>query len=207
VAVRGSLIRCVAFTLHSAGRFEPAMRLVESGTDYLNGEIRGRDPASVSVYGTLFLVGVMAAARSGDRPRTAYYLQEANEAARRLGRDANHLWTAFGPTNVAIHRVNAAVELGEVSAVLGSGLSVDTRAVPTERRVRYLLDVARVHDMTGKRDHALGTILTAEQMAPDQVRQHYLSRKLVASLVRSAVGKPGTELDGLARRLRIGEFV
>ena len=28
--------------------------------------------------------------------------------AEQLGEDANHAWTAFGPTNVAIHRVSAA---------------------------------------------------------------------------------------------------
>ena len=28
-------------------------------------------------------------------------LDEADHYARQLGRDANHLWTAFGPTNVA----------------------------------------------------------------------------------------------------------
>jgi len=109
-SVRCSLIRSVAFALLSTGRLEPAMRLVELGAGCLQGELYGDDTA-LSVYGTLFLAGSMAAARFGDGSKTAEYLQEASSAARRLGKDANHLWTAFGPTNVAIHRVNTAVEL------------------------------------------------------------------------------------------------
>ncbi len=131
----------------------------------------------------------------------------ANSAARRLGKDANHLWTAFGPTNVAIHRVNTAVELGDIQTVLDYGLSLNTNAVPAERRARYLLDVARVHSMTGNRDNALGTMLTAERIAPEQVRQHHLSRKVVMTLMRSLTGKPAIELEKLARRVNVRESI
>ncbi len=205
-SVQGSLIRSVAFALLSTGRLEPAMRLVESGADFLRDEISGDDTA-LSVYGTLFLAGSMAAARFGDGSKTAEYLHEANSAARRLGKDANHLWTAFGPTNVAIHRVNTAVELGDIQTVLDYGLSLNTNAVPAERRARYLLDVARVHSMTGNRDNALGTMLTAERIAPEQVRQHHLSRKVVMTLMRSSTGKPAIELEKLARRVNVRESI
>lgn len=50
----------------------------------------------LSVYGSLFLAGAMAAARAEDRPTTRAFLIEAEESARRLGRDASYLWTAFG---------------------------------------------------------------------------------------------------------------
>lgn len=152
------------------------------------------------------LVGSMASARFGDSARTADYLTEAGRAAGRLGRDANHLWTAFGPTNVAIRRVNTAVELGDIHAVLKSGLALNTEAVPAERRVRYLLDVARVYAMTGNRDGALGTILRAERVAPEQVRQHYLGRTVVMNLTRSTIGKPAIELQKLAKRMKISEL-
>jgi hypothetical protein len=182
------------------------MSLVESGAGYLQSDISGND-AALSVYGTLFLVGSMAAARFGDGPRTADYLRESSNAAQRLGKDANHLWTAFGPTNVAIHRVNTAMELGNIQAALNSGPSLNTAAVPTERRARYLLDIARAHSMVGNRDDALSTTLTAERIAPEQVRQHYLGRSIVTTLMRSATGKPTTELEKLAERMKISEFI
>ena len=137
----------------------------------------------------------------------AGYLQEAGSAAQRLGRDSNHLWTAFGPTNVAIHRVNTAMELGDVQTALDSGPSLNTDAVPAERQVRYLLDIARAYSLTGNRDDALGTTLAAERIAPEQVRQHYLSRTIVMALIRSAPGKPTIELERLAERVKVRELI
>ncbi len=204
--VRASLLRSVAFALHSTGRFEPAMDLVESGAGYLQDETAG-DDAALSVYGTLLLVGSMAAARFGDGSRTAGYLQEADSAAQRLGTDSNHLWTAFGPTNVAIHRVNTAMELGDVQTALDSGLSLNTDKVPAERQVRYLLDIARAYSLTGNRDEALRTTLTAERIAPEQVRQHYLTRRIVLTLMQSTPRKPTIELERLADRVRVRELI
>lgn len=54
----------------------------------------------------------------------------------------NYMWTAFGPTNVAIHQVNTAMEFGDVQIVLDIGPALDTSGLPTERRVRHALDVA-----------------------------------------------------------------
>lgn len=209
--IRGSLLRSVAFALLSMGRLEPAMALAESAADHLRGDVPG-DEAATSAYGTLLLVGALAAARFGDASKTDGYLREAGAAAQRLGRDGNYLWTAFGPTNVAIHRVNAAAELvsaaaelGDFQEVLDGGLSLDTHAVPAERRARYLLDVARVHAIAGDRDDALRALLDAEAIAPEQVRRHYLGRKVVAGMLRDTIGKPSVALDRLAGRMKIRE--
>ena len=172
------------------------MRLVDASADSLYEGIEGNEPL-LSAYGTLFLVGSMAAARFGDASRTADYLREANNAALRLGRDGNHLWTSFGPTNVAIHRVNTAAELGDFPTVLDSGQ-------PLREVQRHAVDIARAQALTGKREAALGTLLTAERIAPEQVRQHYLSGRVVMSLIRSMPGKPSTELSKLAVRVKAG---
>jgi len=202
--VRGSLIRSVVFVLHSTCRFEAAMRLADASADSLHEGISG-DNAMLSVYGTLLLTASMAAARFGDASRAKDYLRESGSAAQRLGADSNYLWTSFGPTNVAIHCVNTAVELHDFQTVLDSGLSLPMAAVPAERRVRYVLDVARVYALTGKKDEALKAMLTAERIAPEQVRQHYLSRKVIMTLLRSTAGKPAPELRKLAERVKISE--
>jgi hypothetical protein len=41
------------------------------------------------------------------------------------------MWTAFGPTNVAIHRVSTAMELGDVQVAVDLGPSLDTSACPS----------------------------------------------------------------------------
>jgi transcriptional regulator with XRE-family HTH domain len=134
--VLGSLFRSVAHTLLSTGRFQPAVQLVGRAAAVLSPGLGTAGGEMLSVYGSLFLAGAMAASRAEDRPTTQAFLREAEESARRLGRDANYLWTAFGPTNVSIHRVNTAMELGDVQIALDIGPALDTSGLPTERRVR-----------------------------------------------------------------------
>jgi hypothetical protein len=99
------------------------------------------------------------------------------------------------------------MELGNIQTALTSGFSLKTDRVPVERRVRYLLDVARAYSLAGKRDDALGTTLTAERIAPEQVRQHYLSKQIVTTLIRSTRGKPAIELGRLAERVKVRELI
>jgi len=203
LAVIGSLFRSVTFALLATGRPGPAMQLTETGAAHLQPHLTDADGRLQSAYGMLFLAGAMAAARSDDRATTRDYLREAAEAATRLGGDHNHLWTAFGPTNVAIHRVNTAMELGDVQIALDLGPTLDTRGLPAERRVRHLLDLARAYNLTGRRDEAIATVLQAEQLAPEQVRHHHISRQLVLMWVRNAQGRPVRVVDQLARRMKV----
>ncbi len=199
----GSLFRSVAHCLLANGRFEAAKQLTADAGTYLQQHIAEPSPELLSVYGTLFLAGSMAAARSDDRPTAQTFLKEADESARRLGQDANHMWTAFGPTNVAIHRVGTAMEFGDVQVALDQGPRIDASALPIERRVRHGLELARAYTAHNEPDQALSFVLDAEELAPEQVRYHYLSRQLVTKWVRQQRGKPSYQLAELARRLRV----
>ena len=201
--VLGSLFRSVAHTLLATGRFQPAVLLIDRAAGVLGSNLGTADGPMLSVYGSLFLTGAMAASRAEDRPTTRAFLHEAQEAASRLGADANYMWTAFGPTNVAIHQVNTAMELGDVQIALDIGPALDTSGLPTERRVRHALEVARAYSARNRRDDGLAVILDAERMAPEQVRHHFISRQLVLSWMRQQRSKPSLELAGLASRLRL----
>jgi transcriptional regulator with XRE-family HTH domain len=203
LVVQGSLFRSVAHTLLSTGRFQPAVQLVERAAQVLGPGLAAADGPMLSVYGSLFLTGAMAASRAEDRPTTRAFLHEAQDAAARLGSDANHMWTAFGPTNVAIHQVNTAMEFGDVQVALDIGPALDTSGLPVERRVRHALEVARAYSARNRRDDGLTVILQAEQMAPEQVRHHFISRQLVLTWMRQQRTKPSLELAGLAARLRL----
>lgn len=219
--VMGSLFRSVAHSLLSVGQYDAAVRLTGQAADYLRGELALRSPQTspvlrtllaadtrpagelLSVYGTLFLTGAMAAARAEDRSTVRDFLAEADTAARQLGADANHMWTSFGPTNVAIHRVATAGELGDMQIAADLGPRVDASALPVERRVRHALEVARALSARNHRDQALATLLDAERLAPEQVRYHFLSRQLVLTWVRNQKGQPAYALADLAKRLRV----
>src|SRR4029450_7607473 len=116
--------------------------------------------------------------RAENRSTTMDFLNLADELARRLGGDANHLWTAFGPTNVAIHRVTTAMDLGDVQVAVDLGPRVDPTPLPVERRVRHAGGAARAYTAWNRTDEAMATLLDAEQIAPEQVRHHALSRQL-----------------------------
>ncbi|MFJ3787527.1 hypothetical protein [Kitasatospora sp. NPDC090091] len=113
------------------------------------------------------------------------------------------MWTAFGPTNVAIHRISAAIELGDIQLASDHGPRVDASALPLERRVRHSLDLARAHNAQNRMDEALALVLDAEELAPEQVRSHFIPRQLVTGWVRQQRGRPGHLLAGVARRLAI----
>lgn len=201
--VLGSLFRSVAHSLMSTGRYPEAVQMTERATSFLDPHLGTADADMLSVCGTLLLAGSMAAARAENRSTTREFLNMADQLAQRLGRDSNSLWTAFGPTNVAIHRVSTAMELGDVQIAVDLGPALDTAALPVERRVRHALEVARALSMRNRRDEAIGTVLDAEQAAPEQVRYHYMSRHLVQTWVRQQRGKPSFRLTGLAERLKV----
>ena len=78
------------------------------------------------------------------------------------------MWTAFGPTNVAIHRVNTAMELGDVQIALDLGPAVDTTGLPAERRVRHALEVARAYSAQNRRDEGWHVLLTPSRSRPNK---------------------------------------
>ncbi|GHJ10593.1 transcriptional regulator [Micromonospora humidisoli] len=201
--ITGSLFRSVGHALHATGRYVEAVRLTEDAAGYLEPHLTQATPELLSVHGTLFLSGSMAAARANDAATTRTFLAAADHAANQLGADANHLWTAFGPTNVAIHRVATAAELGDLQVAIDLGPRVDTTGLPMERRVRHALEVARAYSSWNRLDDAQAALLDAEQMAPEQVRHHFLSRQLALTWIRRQRGKPTAELVGLAQRLKV----
>jgi transcriptional regulator with XRE-family HTH domain len=201
--VLASLTRSVTHALLAAGRFDDAVQVTSDASSVIEPLGSRSSRAYISVYGTLFLTGAMAAARAEDRSTVQSFLEEADEAARRLRGDDNLVWTAFGPTNVAIHRVATAMELGDVKLAIDLGARIDVTPLPVERRVRHSLEVARAYSATGDRETALGMLLAAERDAPEQVRHHSLSRDLVLTWLRRSRGVLAADLEGLAARLKV----
>ncbi|WP_238019970.1 helix-turn-helix transcriptional regulator [Dactylosporangium sp. AC04546] len=200
-----ALLRSVTHALQATGRFKEAVQLTNDAANYLEPQFGDPSPEMLSVYGTLLLAGSMAAARANDAITTRTFLRAADEAATRLGRDANHLWTAFGPTNVAIHRVATAAELGDVQVAIDLGPQVDTTGMPMERQVRHTLELARAYSARNRANDALNLLLHAERMAPEQVQYHRMSRQLVLTWIRQQRNNPSTVLVDLARRLDVME--
>jgi transcriptional regulator with XRE-family HTH domain len=193
-----SLQRGVAHALLSNGKYEDAVTVVR---ERLVEASEPSGPADLSVTGTLMLVGATACAHAGERAEAMTFLRHADELAHDLGRDGNHVWTAFGPTNVAIHRVTVAAELRDFHQAADLGPTLGVATMPRERRVRHQLEVARSLAHVGRRDESLRAVLEAERAAPEQVAHHFLTRELVHDLMRTIRSRPDPDLLALARRL------
>ncbi|GAA0478097.1 hypothetical protein Aca07nite_44950 [Actinoplanes capillaceus] len=88
-AITGSLFRSVSHALLSTGRYQDAVRLTTDAADFLDQHLTEAGPELLSVYGTLLLGGSVAAARANDAGTARTFLTAADEAAVRLGGDAN----------------------------------------------------------------------------------------------------------------------
>ena len=108
-------------------------------------------------------MSALAAARDNDRSGATTHINRAGDSATRLGTDTNHVWTAFGPTNVAIHQTCIAVEFGDIQRAIAIGPSLDTRSLPIERQVRHSIEVARAYARWNRIDEAIGALLSANK--------------------------------------------
>ncbi|MEV6488816.1 helix-turn-helix transcriptional regulator [Actinoplanes sp. NPDC051633] len=200
--VIGSLGRAAAHALVSIGEYGQAVGLAAATAQFLQPRLAKPTPQLLSVYGSLHLVCAMASARDDDRGSADVHIGEAETAAVRLGADGNFVWTAFGRTNVKIHQVAIANEFGDVQRAIEIGPHLDTSGLPVERRVRHAIETARAHARWNQIDEALDALLTAEQIGPDQVRYHRLSRALVREILNRP--RPPALAIELSERMGLG---
>jgi transcriptional regulator with XRE-family HTH domain len=199
--------RRVAQGLMATNHSDQALSLLRADIDRLEPGVGTASPEYLSLYGMLFLLGGVVAARQGQATIARELHNEGQVVAGRLGDDRNERWTAFGPTNVVLHQVAALVDLGDGGAAVqaAGGVRPDGLAtLPRERRANFFVDVARGHALEGKRDQAVTALLQAEQFAPDEVRCRPLALGLITDLQRQGSGKPPLSLRQLAARVGLG---
>ncbi|HKS44516.1 MAG TPA: hypothetical protein VJT49_05265 [Amycolatopsis sp.] len=122
------------------------------------------------------------AARAGDHDRATDLLDEADTTAKRL---ADHPTQQQALTaNVVSHRVSADYVLGNAGSALHHAQTTHLGQFPdTERRARFLVDVALCFAQWNKPGRAYQTLLTAERTAPGEVRTRATVRRLVGDLL------------------------
>jgi len=198
----GGSARGLIHALLEHGQYARAKELATGTAAAFESRLGRGSPALLSIYGALLLRGSVAAGRHGDRTATKDMLREAAVAADLLGADRNCCWTAFGPTNVAVHRVHAAVQLGDGGKAVELGLTVDLEALPvTERKVRFLIDLAHGYSLCAKDSEALETLLRAERLGPEEIRLTPIVREIVAELLRRQRRTGARDLRALADRV------
>jgi len=186
------------------GRKHPqeALGLAMTAAAALERRMRLLSPERLSVYGALHLAAATAAAASFDRATAQALLATARGIADHTG-EANHMGTAFGPVNVAIHAISASLKLSDPRTATQTGEALDLAAMPAGlvgRRTQVNLDLARAYAMTRKDAAAVNLLLAAERLSPQLVRYDPATRDVLTELLRREHRPSTPELRALARR-------
>jgi transcriptional regulator with XRE-family HTH domain len=167
----------------ATGAWEGGLTLLDhAGRDL--GDGNPGDTAALSVLGTVHLRAAVMAARAGMASTAWQHAGQAREAANRLGRDTKDYGLLFGPTNVAIHEVALAVELGDADEAVRRGKDLVLPAdLPAERSSHHFIDLARAWLWQGNTDRALACVTQADRLAPQRTRYHPMARETVTRLL------------------------
>jgi transcriptional regulator with XRE-family HTH domain len=195
----------MAHTFSGLQRYDQADRVVESALSALGPMAAEREaaPEVLSLYGAITLADAANKAREGKRSAARAAIERAEKVADRLGADRNDFSTEFGPTNVRIHAITVAVDLGDAGEALDIAEDLDVGYMSPERQGRFHLDVARAHAQRGQIGDATAALLRAEAVAPEQTLSHPRARETIDQLLRLAGRRPSDELTELAARAAI----
>jgi|SRR5271165_448809 len=202
----GASARIITHTLMSSGHLPAAVSAASSHAARLDHDMAPHTPDSLSVYGALLLRGAVAAAQYDDRGSAHELLGEADEAARQLGtdEDGNLRWTAFGPANAMLHRVNIAVTLGDAGTAIDVARGVDlSKIAVTERKAALLIDVARAFFQWGRHEKAYIALRAAEATAHEEVAGRPSVHRLVRDLRAAAPPSIRGDVDQFATQIGV----
>lgn len=198
----GASARIITHALMNGGHLQAAVSTASAYAARLDHEIAAHTPASLSVYGSLLLRGAVAAAQDNNRATAHDLLSEADDAGKRLGTDGNLRWTAFGPTNVALHRVNIALTLGDAGIAVDVARTVDLNTIEvTERKATLLVDVARAYLQWGRHEKAYLALRAAEEVAPEEITGRPSVHKVVRELLATAPPSMRRDTEQFAARI------
>jgi transcriptional regulator with XRE-family HTH domain len=195
--------RAVATVLRRTGRPAQARDLLLSAAGAIEPGHRPT-PDQLSMYGTLLEVAAYTAAVDGNHGAAAEYLGEATAAADRLGADANHRFTAFGPSGVILYQVSVAQVLGDSGAAIEHARKLRPAMITTaERQGRYWIDVARAYHQWGKPEPCYRALLFAERAAPAEVSYRPPVHRMTKDLLRGDRRRSLPGLRAFAHRIGV----
>ncbi|GAA0534985.1 helix-turn-helix transcriptional regulator [Saccharopolyspora thermophila] len=183
-------------------RLDDAERIAVTTADNLT----DTSPTGLSLRGALSLLATIIAARRNDRGEATERLARAQALADTLGEDGNHAWTAFGPTNVRIHAVSSAVELGDAAEAIARAETLDTTGLPPgllSRRAQVHIDCAWAYAQRRQDAASVVNLMQAEAVAPQTLRYHIVVRELMREMLKRERRAATPGLRAMAERAGI----
>jgi transcriptional regulator with XRE-family HTH domain len=205
----GASIWALAVAHSAMGEVEQADEVARRGVQLLRPDLPDATPEHMSMWGQLHLIRAVSLARTRGRDKADVWecIDTAGRAAERNG-ERNDYWTAFGPTNVHMHAVDAAVEMGEPANALSIAREVDSTRVPSvERRFSHETEIASIYAQRREFEACLAALLRAEEISPHNSRYSISVREMTRVLLRHANRLTHrAQARGLAQRLGVLEI-
>ncbi|TDC54374.1 XRE family transcriptional regulator [Jiangella ureilytica] len=190
----------LSLVFQSARLYGQVIRTASTAVDALAGRVAAEDPAAISLSGSMLMQMAITEARRNNADQAYAYLVDAERLAQALGTDRNDYGTEFGPTNVTLHQVTVAVELGDAGRALRIAADFDPGGLSPERRSRYQVELARAHAQRRDAPAAVAAIRQAYEIAPELVVGHPTVHALLTDLLRTEGGQ-ATDVRDLARQV------
>ncbi|MBG0853824.1 helix-turn-helix transcriptional regulator [Streptomyces spinoverrucosus] len=173
------------------GEYRIGQRLVASGHSMVGQAEETRE--ALAVAGQLHLGASVISARAEDQAAVNLHIGEARRIAKRIQDASDVHWLSFGPANVALHKVSAAVEMRQYDEALKQARKMKLPAqLAISRRAHFLIDRARAEMETGLTEKALEDLVNARKIAPEQTRYHPGARETITGLVHLSRRTPDT---------------
>jgi transcriptional regulator with XRE-family HTH domain len=183
----------MAMILSAQGQLEQARAVAERAITDLRKRLSEPSRQRLAVFGGLHLVGAAVAARD-DRVVDAHSLIDAADALAKRTGETNHFRLVFGPTNVQLHRVSTATELGRTTEALSlAERTVAANVGAVERRLTFHLDAARCYVRTGNDVAAVHMVHRVHQESPEELQHSSGLRETVRLLMSRA--KPAIQAE------------
>ena len=187
----------LAMILSAQGKTAQARDVVHRAIEELEQWMERPSPARLAVFGGLHLLGATEAARNDHASEAHRLLDVATNVAAKTG-ETNHFRIVFGPTNVALHRVSTAVELGRTAEALQLAERVAVQHAPAvERRLTFHLDTARCYVRRKNDIAAVHMLQRIHQESPEELRYSSLVRETLRQLRGRAAPAIETDLQPL----------
>lgn len=184
------------------GAFESGLRALTAASATIERQTAS-DPKAAAVYGALHMRAAVLAARGHKADEAWSHIEIAKAMTAVVTHDIEWYYTSFGPSNVRIHEVAVAVELGdEREALARAGDWIPPGSIPAERASHHLIDLARAQLWAADYPGALESLLRARRIAPQHTRTHPMAAETARALVRREQRRPDTAI-GLATWLGI----
>jgi hypothetical protein len=193
----------VACALLGNGHLTDAEETATQAADLLASQTKTSIRDVTSARGALLLLLAVMAGRRGDAQAAKRNLRGAARLSDQLGPDGNVLWTAFGPTNIAIHQLAVHVALKDSRSALQLGERIDTDALPTVllgRRSQVHLELGWASVGQGDDSLAVLHLLEAERVAKQAVSRNATARALLGTLLARERKSATPGLRALAAR-------